>query len=184
MNARHLIVAAMLAAFAVLTVATLPAMAQTPDARKRPDHPVHVQPRPPMPHVTGHVPPPVHHPQPVSAPGMHRQHGDWGPQHYRYPEHYRYPGAVVFVQPGYVYPQGIGDTALIRIGNPALNGATVAYSLDGQLFYLAPGNMQWLNRPCVITYDAGDGGLRRAVLTRGNYVFEWDPYSGWILRRV
>lgn len=182
MSARHLLVAATLAAFAVWTMANSAASAQRPDPRDRsgrhPNRPTQVHPRitPPsgVVHVPVHPSRPAH---PVVVPDSWRRHADFArPLH-------RYPNAVVIERPVFVYPQAAYDTAVIRLVNPAFNGATMYYALDGQQYFLDPGGMQWLNHPCVVTFDSGSGGLARTVLTRGTYVFAQDAYGGWTLRR-
>lgn len=86
-----------------------------------------------------------------------------------------YPNSVVTANPVVVAnpvvanPVPLADITLV---NPAENGTTLSYTLDGMAYSLAPGYSQRVNQVCVIEFDRGGyAGLARFTISRGTYTF-------------
>ena len=186
MHARHLLLVAPVAASMVWALATSAAVAQRPEhsnrSGQRPSHGYQAHPQHSVPSVGPHTPMrptyPSFHSRPAPPPQEFHWRGDYS---YR---SYRHPIPEVYSRPLFVYPQVAYDPVLIRIVNPVGTGVAMSYALDGQVYFLNPGDVQWLERPCVVTFDSGYGGVVRMVLTRGTYVFTPDASGAWTLRRT
>lgn len=197
MNARHLFPVPFLAAVACLALATSAALAERHDPPNRssqaPSHgnPVHANPVHAQSHVSQvHATHSAHGSLAQSAMRperreyqAHRAEAAYRSTYPRHPLH-RHPAAVVIARPLAVYSPVGYDTAIIRIVNPVAWGRTASYMLDGLPVFLPPGGVQIRYRPCVITFDRGNGyGVTQLVLTEGTYTIGLASDGGWSLFR-
>jgi hypothetical protein len=69
--------------------------------------------------------------------------------------------------------------------NPASNGASLNYTLNGQQFTIKPGEEQSLNQGAPIAFDRGSSlGTAQYDLTEGIYQFGVGQDGGWDLFRT
>lgn len=121
-------------------------------------------------------------------------HAHWGWGYRAYPGYGYYSGYSGYAAEPYYVARPVPDNpppppaplgGVIMIFNPAENGVTLNYTLDGAAQTIPPGYSQQLpaDRPWVIEFSRGGGlGLARYGLEPGTYTFTPTP-AGWELYR-